>query len=214
VIATEEDARDWLASMAECSGPVMDRLHRLVELLREENSRQNLVSQASLDHVWQRHIADSAQLLREVPRGTSPWLDLCTGAGFPGLVIAAMRPECEVLMIESRKRRAEWLSSAVAALGLDSATVLGARLETVRAQPMAVISARAFAPLDRLLALSARFSTSDTLWLLPKGRSAQHEVDGLHGWDHTFHVKQSLTDAESGIVVGKVTGAARKDKGS
>jgi 16S rRNA (guanine527-N7)-methyltransferase len=214
VIATEGEARDWLASMAECGGSVMDRLDRLVELLREENSRQNLVSQASLDHVWQRHIADSAQLLREVPRGTSPWLDLGTGAGFPGLVIAAMRPECQVLMIESRKRRAEWLSSAVAALGLDSATVLGARLETVRAQPMAVISARAFAPLDRLLALSARFSTSDTLWLLPKGRSAQHEVDGLHGWDHTFHVKQSLTDAESGIVVGKVTGAARKDKGS
>jgi 16S rRNA (guanine527-N7)-methyltransferase len=214
VIATEAEARRWLASMPGCDEAAIQRLERLVFLLRDENTRQNLVSKSSLDHVWQRHIVDSAQLLVDVPRGTTPWLDLGTGAGFPGLVIAAMRADCEVLMVESRKRRAEWLAAAVESLGLPSARVLHARLEAVLPRPVAVISARAFAPLDRLLALSARFSTSDTVWLLPKGRSAQHELETLNGWSHTFHVKQSLTDPEAGIIVGKVAGPARKDKRS
>jgi 16S rRNA (guanine527-N7)-methyltransferase len=85
----------------------MERLERLAALLAEENRVQNLVSAASLDAVWQRHIVDSAQLLTHVPRGTftavsAPWLDLGTGAGFPGLVIAALHPGCEVLMVRSR----------------------------------------------------------------------------------------------------------------
>src|SRR5262249_39140220 len=162
------------------------RLERLVALLAEENRCQNLVSAASLDEVWRRHIADSAQLLCHVPRGTTPWLDLGTGAGFPGLVVAALRPECEVVMVESRKRRIGWLQAAVEVLGLDRAVVAGQRVEDVATRAMGAISARAFAPLDRLLNLSARFSTSATLWLLPKGRSATQELAMLRGWNHTF----------------------------
>ena len=92
MIDSEDSARDWLRSLPECDDAAMARLEQLVALLIEENARQNLVSAASLDSVWQRHIADSAQLLPHVPRETSsPWLDLGTGAGFPGLVIAALR---------------------------------------------------------------------------------------------------------------------------
>jgi 16S rRNA (guanine527-N7)-methyltransferase len=214
MIDGEDDARRWVSALPEADASAMARLERLVDLLRSENAHQNLVSSASLDHVWQRHIADSAQLLAHVPRGTSPWLDLGTGAGFPGLVIAALRPECEVIMVESRKRRVDWLTEVAGLLELRSARVMGDRLEALASDAMAVISARAFAPLDRLLTLSARFSTSDTIWLLPKGRSAQHELDTLRGWTHTFHVKQSLTDPMSGIVTGRVTGKARKEKGS
>ena len=175
--------------------------------LAEENERQNLVSAGSLDSVWQRHIADSAQLLRHVPRETSsPWLDLGSGAGFPGLVIAALRPEVSVIMVESRPLRAAWLEQMRIAMGLDSAEILSQRLELVESVPFRVISARAFAPLERLLRLSARFSTADTLWLLPKGRSAQQELQVLRGWDHMFHVEQSLTDGEAGIVVGTLKG--------
>jgi 16S rRNA (guanine527-N7)-methyltransferase len=212
MIRSEEEARHWIDALPECDDSALTRLDRLAERLSEENERQNLVSAASLSEVWRRHVADSAQLLSEVPRGTSPWLDLGTGAGFPGLVIAALRPECKVIMVESRKRRAEWLRAIASELELRSAHVIESRLETIPTQT--VFSARAFAPLDRLIPLSARFSTIDTIWLLPKGRSAQHELDALRGWNHSFHVKQSLTDPAAGIVVGRMSGRARKDKSS
>ena len=207
MISSEAEARAWLEQLPEWSVEAAERIERLVALLFEESARQNLVSASSLGSVWQRHIADSAQLLAHVPRGTSsPWLDLGTGAGFPGLVIAALRPECEVLMVESRGRRAEWLEAARIALRLERAKIVATRLELLPTQKFCVISARAFAPLPKLLELSARFSTADTLWLLPKGRSAPQELQGLTGWDHMFHVEQSLTDPEAGLIVGKIAG--------
>ena len=217
MIADEAEARAWLRRLPECDEAAMVRLEKLVELLADENQRQNLVSATSLDEVWRRHIADSAQLLTYVPRGTSPWLDLGTGAGFPGLVIAALRPDCEVLLVESRKRRIEWLERVASDLGLTRVTIHGSRLEDVPTRNVAAISARAFAPLDRLLDLSARFSTSDTTWLLPKGRSAQQELAMLRGWNHMFHVEQSLTDPDAGVIVGTLAGpnwSARKEKAS
>jgi 16S rRNA (guanine527-N7)-methyltransferase len=206
MIAGDAEALAWLRQLPEYDETAHSRLGRLVELLAEENQRQNLVSTASLEEVWRRHIADSAQLVAHVPRGTSPWLDLGTGAGFPGLVIAALRPDSEVLLVESRKRRIEWLERACLELELGRATVLGSRLEDVPARNVAAISARAFAPLGRLLELSARFSTKDTVWLLPKGRSAQQELDMLRGWNHVFHVEQSLTDPDAGVIVGTLQG--------
>ena len=90
--------------------------------------------------------------------------------------------------------------------------VVAERLEVLPTREMRVISARAFAPLDRLLKLSARFSTGDTLWLLPKGRSARQELQSLHGWDHLFHVEQSLTDSEAGIITGRLIGKKGRKK--
>ncbi len=213
MIADEAQARAWVEELPEWDETARQRLETLVALLAEENARQNLVAAASLAHVWQRHIADSAQLLTHVPRETSsPWLDLGTGAGFPGLVVAILRPECEVLMVESRSLRAEWLEQARIAVGLDRAKVLGMKLEAVPERKVRVISARAFAPLPRLLELSARFSTSDTLWLLPKGRSAQQELDAESRFRHMFHVEQSLSDPHAGIIVGHVVGRKGKTK--
>lgn len=210
MIETEDQAKDWVRALPECDAAAFERLERLIALLSAENEQQNLVSRSSLDHVWARHIADSAQLLSYVPRETSPWLDLGTGAGFPGLVVAALRPETEVVLVESRKRRIEWLARAAEALGLNRVTIRGERLEDVDSFAAAAISARAFAPLDRLLSLSARFSTSDTFWLLPKGRSAQQELDSLRGWRAVFHVEQSLTDPQSGVIVGRLSGKKGK----
>ena len=211
MIASEAEARDWLRTLPECDDAAMVRLEQLVAALGEENDRQNLVSADSLTTVWQRHIADSAQLLTHVPRETgSPWLDLGSGAGFPGLVIAALRPELRVDLVESRPLRAEWLERMQIALGLEHVAVIGQRLELIETAPYCAISARAFAPLDRLLRLSARFSTDSTVWLLPKGRSAQQELQSLRGWQHMFHVEQSLTDAEAGIIVGTLQGRKRK----
>jgi 16S rRNA (guanine527-N7)-methyltransferase len=200
-LRSEDDARAFCASLTDSAG--MARLDRLAAMVVEENSRQNLMSKPSEGAIWLRHLADSAQLLAHVPRETAPWLDLGTGAGFPGLVIAAMRPGLRVVLVESRKKRVDWLVRAASELGLENCRVEGRRLEHVESFAAAVISARAFAPLGRLLALSAPFSTQDTLWLLPKGRSAVQELASLpRGMARMFHVEQSATDGEAGIVIG------------
>ncbi|MDE1917537.1 MAG: 16S rRNA (guanine(527)-N(7))-methyltransferase RsmG [Sphingomonadales bacterium] len=214
MIEDEAGALAWLEQWPEFDDAARVRLQRLVAMLKAENERQNLVSAASLDEVWRRHIVDSAQLLAHVPRETSgPWLDLGTGAGFPGLVIAALRPDMPVLMVESRARRIAWLESVCEALDLVHASVLGSRLEQVETEAVSVISARAFAPLARLLELSARFSTKATLWLLPKGRSAGQELAELSGWQHMFHVEPSLTDGEAGIIIGHLEQRQKATRG-
>lgn len=212
MITSEDQAREYVREL--CDTQAFTRLERFAEALKDENSRQNLVSRGTLDSVWQRHIADSAQLLEHVPdeilKGRSPWLDLGTGAGPPGLVIAAMRPEMPVVLVESRKRRVEWLSTVVTDMSLAACKVQGMRLEALDTIESGVISARAFAPLPKLLDLSARFSTARTVWLLPKGRSAAQELKELPGrFGKMFHVEQSKTDAEAGIIVGRLKMRAR-----
>jgi 16S rRNA (guanine527-N7)-methyltransferase len=205
IVSNEEGARRFCAQLTDAAG--MDRLDRLAAMVVAENARQNLMSKPSEQAIWLRHLADSAQLLMHVSRVSEatagPWLDLGTGAGFPGLVIAAMRPMLDVVLVESRKKRVDWLVRAAAELGMVRCRVEGRRLEHVESLPAAVISARAFAPLPKLIALSARFSTQHTLWLLPKGRSAVQEVSSLPlEAARLFHVEQSVTDPEAGIVIG------------
>lgn len=201
MIADEASARAFVADLADEAA--LARLDRLCELLLAENQLQNLISRPSEGQLWQRHIADSAQLLRYVPRETSgPWLDLGTGAGFPGLVIAAIQPEREVVLVESRARRIEWLNRAIEELTLPKCRVEGCRLEILAPFRASIISARAFAPLPKLLRLSAPFSTSQTRYLLPKGRSAAQELAELPAKSRKlFHVEQSLTDPDAGIIV-------------
>ena len=208
MIDSEETARGFCATRADAAG--IGRLERFAAMLAEENERQNLVSSASLATVWQRHFADSLQLLDHVPHETAPWLDLGSGAGIPGLALACARPQTPVVLVESRKRRVEWLIRAAATLGLGECRVVGARLESVESFPAGVITARAFAPLGKLLQLSARFSTRDTIWLLPKGRSAAQELaEQPPGVQQVFHVEQSCTDPEGGILIGQGTPQVR-----
>jgi 16S rRNA (guanine527-N7)-methyltransferase len=204
VIDGEDTARRFCAERVDDAG--LARLELFAAMLADENGRQNLVSAASLAAIWQRHFADSLQLLDHVPPGTAPWLDLGSGAGVPGLVLACARPADRIHLVESRKRRVEWLIRAVEALALPNCRIVGSRLENVETFPAAVITARAFAPLGRLLDLSARFSTQDTIWLLPKGRSAAQELSGQPlGVQALFHVEQSRTDPEGGILLGRGT---------
>lgn len=209
-ITNEDEARAYLAGLTAELGDAaaMTRLEHYAALLIDENQRQNLISKASEQALWQRHIADSAQLLAHVPRETlganqaGPWLDLGSGPGLPGLVIAALCPQMPVVLVESRARRVAFLQGAIAALGLGKCSVRGERLERIAPFPARVISARAFAPLETLLSLSAPFSTGATRYVLPKGRSAAHELATLKpSIRKMFHVEQSLTDNEAGIIV-------------
>ena len=203
MISSESEAKAWCAER--CDTQAMRQLEAFVGLLEEENARQNLVSASSLDHVWQRHVADSLQLKLHVPRGTfRPWLDLGSGPGLPGLVSAIVWPDSQHILVESRRKRHEWLTHVLDQLTLENVIIRGSRLENVDSVEAGVITARAFAPLGKLLDLSARFSTRSTIWLLPKGRSAAQELaEQSKAVRAMFHVEQSLTDPEASILVGK-----------
>lgn len=201
----EQEAQIWLRRNLDISDTLWAKLELFLDLLRDEMQRQNLISKASAEHIWARHVVDSAQLLLHAPRDRSGgiWLDLGTGAGFPGIIIALLSPY-KVHMVESRARRIAFLQHVTETLDMtDQAVVEGSRLEVMESFPVDVISARAFAPLDRLLSLSHRFSTEKTVWLLPKGKNAVRELRSLSPKrQKMFHVEQSLTDPDAGILVG------------
>lgn len=200
---TEEEARAWLTDALDVSRETLDRLEAFAAAVVEENGRQNLISASTAPDIWARHVVDSAQLLTfDLPDDDMlPWLDLGTGAGFPGIVIAILsdRP---MILVESRRKRFEFLSDQAESLGLRHVLVHGGRLEGLATLPVGVISARAFAPLPKILALAHRFSRKETVWLLPKGRTAREELESARAsWQGVFHVKPSLTDAEAAIIV-------------
>jgi 16S rRNA (guanine527-N7)-methyltransferase len=197
----EVDARAWVERECNVSRETMSRLDEFATLLRAENERQNLVSRGTLDQLWLRHIADSAQLLRFAPPAAS-WVDLGTGAGFPGLIVAALH-DGPVTLVEERRLRAEFLQRAAEAMGL-RIEIFHAKAERVPARPFGVISARAFAPLEKLLSLGTAFSTQKSLWLLPKGRNAETELAALDpSWQGDFRLEPSVTDAEAQIIVAE-----------
>lgn len=202
----EAGAQGWLRDSLGVSRETLARIAAFGDLLRAENEQQNLVSAATLAHFWSRHVVDSAQLLR-FAAADGPWLDLGTGAGFPGLIVAALR-EGPVTIVESRRLRVEFLHRAAARLAIQP-EIVHASLERVPARPFAMISARAFSPLPRLLAIAHRFSTENTLWLLPKGRGAKSELEAIDGaWQGDFRLEPSLTDADAEIIVA--TGVRRR----
>jgi 16S rRNA (guanine527-N7)-methyltransferase len=203
---TEDEARGWLTDNLDVPRETFELLEAFVAFLKAEAEQQNLISAATLDHIWTRHIVDSAQLLKLAPESGN-WLDLGSGAGFPGLVVALLGGH-KVTLVESRAKRIDYLNRAINHLGLEGrATVAGMLVERVETAPYSVISARAFAPLPKLLDLSARFSTAKTIWLLPKGRNAVKELHEAHGrWNLDFAVEPSVTDSEAGILVGNVLG--------
>lgn len=209
---TEDEARAWIESSFDVPRETMARLDGFADFLRSENERQNLVSRGTIDSLWQRHLVDSAQLIRFAPSPDAAWLDLGTGAGFPGLIVAALH-RGPVTMVESRKLRVDFLHRAADTLGVaDRTTILLDRLERVPTRKFDVISARAFAPMRELLELAHRFSTEKTRWILPKGRSAPSELEAAESsWQGSFRLEPSLTDAEAGIIIADgVTPRVRK----
>jgi 16S rRNA (guanine527-N7)-methyltransferase len=185
----------------------IERLKAYAALLREESELQNLVSASTLGMLWDRHIVDSAQLLRFEPRPGASWADIGSGAGLPGIVIACF-VDGPVTLIEPRRLRAEFLHRVCESLGLN-ATVVTGKADRAHGK-FDVITARALAKLTRLLEISAHLSTTNTVWALPKGRGAGAELaEAQQAWQGVFHVEPSVTDAESYIVVATGVRARR-----
>ena len=206
----EAGARAWVEREFNVPRETMARLDAFATSLREENERQNLVSRASLDRLWLRHIADSAQLLRFAPSPDASWADLGTGAGFPGLIVAVLH-RGPVTLVEERRLRVDFLRRAAESLGV-AVEILAGRAERLAPRPFDVISARAFAPLGRLFQLGTGFSTAKSVWLLPKGRNAETELAALDAkWQGDFRLEPSVTDPEARIIVA--TGVHRQGRG-
>lgn len=197
---TEDDAREWCRQ--QFGGDVTRRLADYVALLKDEGERQNLISPSTKPAIWSRHIVDSAQLLALAPSQQGHWVDIGSGAGLPGLVIA-MASGWRVVLIEPRKLRAEFLVRAVDALGMTTQVcVLQANANRAGAPLAAVVSARAVATAGKLLNEARGFSDLSTTFLLPKGATAQAELENVQQtWHGMFHVEQSITDPDAGIIV-------------
>jgi len=192
--------------LAEVSGRAVSRetfevLERYSALLRQEAAVQNLVSASTIHNLWERHIVDSAQLVRFEPRPGASWVDIGAGAGLPGIVIAAL-VEGPVLLVEPRRLRAEFLARAVGELGLaNRVSVLAAKAERATGE-FDVITARAVAKVDLLLKLFTHLSTTNSLWVLPKGRNAGSELaEARRSWQCEAESVPSLTDPDSEILL-------------
>lgn len=205
---TEEEARQWVRERFGVSRETM--LERFGAILVAEAEHQNLIARSTLDALWSRHLIDSAQLVPLAENAADGvWLDVGSGAGLPGLVVALLtdRP---IVLVEPRAKRVQFLRDAAIQLGIaDRVTVIGSKVESYRpAAPVAVVSARAVAELSALILSTVHSTDSSTVWLLPKGRSAQSEVDAARAkWQGRFHVEPSITQPDSGIVVATQIGA-------
>lgn len=210
ILTSEDEARAWFSNSFQPSQKQWKQLEGFADLLRSENDKQNLIAASTVDHLWVRHLADSAQLLTLTPAQEGPGIDLGSGPGLPGLVLAILST-APITLVESRKLRCNFLRDVAESLDLPNVTVAESRLELVKSFPSAYISARAFAPLEKLLKLANRFAGPETIWLLPKGQKAVIELETLpKSWQSMFHVEHSLTDRDSRILVGRGQLPAKK----
>jgi 16S rRNA (guanine527-N7)-methyltransferase len=187
------------AALTNVSRETLARLDAYAGLLRNWSARINLVAASTLADPWRRHFLDSAQLYPLIPQGAQSLMDLGSGAGFPGLVLAAMGMK-GVELVESDARKCAFLREA-ARVAAAAVTIRNARIETVPARPVAVVTARACTSLDRLLSYSQRFIGPETVCLFPKGEQARQELAvAQQEWDFDVTSHPSRTDPR-GVVL-------------
>lgn len=193
----EDEAQGWVT--VRHGSEACARIGLFLSMVIAENATQNLISPGTVDAIWSRHAVDSAQLLGWAPQRWDVWLDIGTGAGFPGMIVALLSPGRRVIMAEPRGRRAAFLEECRARLELPLAEVRQAKVQRIEVAAD-VISARAVAPPEKLLRDAAHCAKAETVWLLPRGRSgaAELEHDGS-----MFHVEQSITDPTSRILIAR-----------
>ena len=182
------------------------RLDGLVERLLQWQQHTNLVANSTVPHIWTRHIADSLQLLDLAPNART-WIDLGAGAGFPGLVIACARadmPGASVHLVESKQKKANFLRECATALGVP-AIVHAQRIEDftrTNKQTFDVVTARALAPLDKLLGYANPLLKRGGIGLFPKGQDVEAELTAASkSWTIDADLVPSKTDPHARIVL-------------
>jgi 16S rRNA (guanine527-N7)-methyltransferase len=194
---------DDLARAVPVSRETLARLKAYVGLLEEWNARHNLVSQASLADVWRRHVWDSAQLLPLIPPDAGSLVDLGSGAGFPGLVLACLlreRAGFRTVLYESIAKKCRFLEAAAGRMAL-AVEVRNARMESAGKEVFDVVTARACAPLGKLLGYAQQFQGPATVNLFLKGQSVEAELTEAHkSWRMKVLRRASQTDP-SGVIL-------------
>jgi 16S rRNA (guanine527-N7)-methyltransferase len=194
----ERRALESLARFGFVSEDARADLERFVALLRDWQRAHNLVAHSTLDDVWERHIADSLQLLDHAP-DFSDWIDLGSGAGFPGLVVAIAskhEPGRMFRLVEANQKKAAFLRAAIRESGAH-ASVVAERIEdsASSAEPADVVSARALAPLADLIRLGSPYLRAGGTMLFLKGQDFVQELDAASkSWDFDVVDSPSVTD--------------------
>jgi 16S rRNA (guanine(527)-N(7))-methyltransferase RsmG len=191
------------------SRETLARLEAYVALLAAWSARINLVGRATLADPWRRHILDAAQLLPLVPATAHSLVDLGSGAGLPGLVLAILDPpRVAIELVEADSRKCAFLSEAARVTGARVA-IRRARIEALPARPFDVVTARALAPLDRLLALAQPFLAEDSLCLFLKGAQAGEELTlARRHWTMTGTSIESRSDPRGVVLQLREVGPA------
>ena len=189
---------EQFAADTNVSRETMERLTAMDEVLLDWSSRHNLIARSTIEDRWHRHYLDSAQLVPLLPADVKTIVDLGSGAGFPGLVLAAMLHEKDVCvtLIESTGKKAAFLKAAGEAMGLSTLKVIPARIESVKLpKPPDVITARALARLDKLLGYGAGIQGQNTRYFLLKGQDVGLELtETAKSWHMDVIRHQSRTD--------------------
>lgn len=199
------------SAWANVSRETLARFETYAALLAKWNRAINLVAASTLEDVWRRHFWDSAQLKDFIDPATRVVLDVGSGAGFPGLVLAILLGEnCTVHLCESDQRKAAFLREVARACGA-SITVHNARIESLKPFSVDLITARALAPAGEILDLCEAFINPSTQFLLLKGKQAHNELtDAGKNWNMDVTLHKSRSD-DSGFVV-HIQKASRHDR--
>ena len=198
-------SRETLGERSRVSRETRARLEVLERLICLWNSRINLVSRTDEPLLWERHISDSLQLAQLIPLGTTSAIDLGSGAGFPGLVLA-IATDIPFILVDSDARKAAFLVEA-SRLTSAPARVVNSRIETARLTPASLVTARALAPLSQILTWAAPNLVEDGTLLLLKGKSVEQEVEEASvAW--TMHVDRRISATGDGVML-RITGIAR-----
>lgn len=189
--------------VANVSRETLDLLSEFHDLVVRWNPRINLISKSSLPHLWNRHIWDSAQLV-EFSGAGDRWVDIGSGGGFPGIIVAIIAKGTgtsrHVVLVESDQRKSAFLRTAIRELGLN-AEVRTDRIENIEQLQADIISARAVADLDRLLALTARHLTQDGIAYFLKGEQWEKEVQTARdSWSFSLKAHKSKTNPAAAIL--------------
>ena len=182
----------------------LEKLRQFADLVQKWNPSINIVARSSLDDLWHRHILDSIQVFSCADGTCKIWLDIGSGGGFPGLVIAILAaellPDMKVVLIESDKRKSVFLSEASRLLGL-STTVHAKRIEDLPPQNACVVSARALAPLGVLCDYSAPHLREGGVGVFPKGLNHAAEIEEAQKrWQFQLDQVESVTDSRSSVL--------------
>ncbi|HKU97360.1 MAG TPA: 16S rRNA (guanine(527)-N(7))-methyltransferase RsmG [Vineibacter sp.] len=198
---TREEAIDAAVGMGlHLPDDVWHRLGLHVDALLKWQRAINLIASSTVDDVWGRHVLDSLQVLPLIPPEARNLADLGSGAGFPGLTLAIARPDLNVRLIESDVRKSTFLGE-VARRAAPNATVINQRIEAATVGPADVITARALAPLPKLLDWAHKFVTDPTICLFHKGKGLDDELtDAQRSWMMTIDRVPSVTAPDAAIL--------------